>query len=113
MVHTEFPNQQEAVRQMGKQAGFRLSRYEDSIREEAPEEALAKLNQMEEFRRAYEINEEITETLREAGIKGDFGASGLKPSEWADYGAVSKTLEEFKVAYAKFKAEMVGLVQKA
>ena len=113
MVHTEFPNQQEAVRQMGKQAGFRLSRYEDSIREEAPEEALAKLNQMEEFRRAYEINEEITETLREAGIKGDFGASGLKPSEWADYGAVSKTLEEFKAAYAKFKAEMVALVQEA
>jgi hypothetical protein len=113
MVHTEFPNQQEAVRQMAKQEGFRASQHYESIRGEIPEEVLALLNQMEDFRRAYEINEEIGQVLMEAGIKGELGTAGLKPSEWADYGAVKKTLEEFKAAYDKFKQDMVALIENA
>jgi len=113
MVHTEFPNQQEAVRQMARQEGFRLSPYYESVRQEVSEETLAFLNQIEEFRRAYEINEEIAQILSQVGIKGDFGRGGLLPSEWADYGAVKKTLEEFKAAYDKFKQEMVALLQRA
>ena len=112
MVHTEFPNQQEAVRQMAKQEGFRLSPHHESIREEAPEETLGALNQIGDFRRAYEINEEIAQVLKEAGIKGEFGTVGVRPTEWADYGAVKKTLEEFKAAYDQFKEKMVSLIQK-
>ena len=113
MVHTEFPNQQEAVRQMSKREGFRASAYYESIRQEPPAEVLERLHQMEDFRRAYEVNEEIAQVLKEAGIKGNYGSGGLRPSEWADYGAVKKTLEEFKAAYDKFKQDMVALVQEA
>ena len=113
MVHTEFPNQQEAVRQMAKGEHFRSGAYHESIRQEVPEEVLALLSQMKDFRKAYEINDEIAACLMEAGIKGDFGRGGLKPSEWAEYGAVEKTLEEFKGAYDRFRQDMVALVQKA
>jgi len=113
MVHTEFPNQQEAVRQMAKREGFRAWQHYESIRGEIPPGILTLLNQMEDFRRAYEINGDIAQTLSEVGIKGDFGTSGLKPEEWADFGAVRKTLEEFKAAYDKFKQDMVALLQKA
>ncbi|MDH7499704.1 MAG: transaldolase family protein [candidate division NC10 bacterium] len=113
MVHTEFPNQQEAVRQMAKREGFRAWQHYESIRGEIPAGILTLLHQMEDFRRAYEINEEIAQTLSEVGIKGDFGTSGLKPEEWAEFGAVKKTLEEFKTAYDKFKGDMVALLQKA
>ena len=112
MVHTEFPNQQEAVRQMAKQEGFRLSAYHESIRQEPPEEILAALNQIGDFRRAYEINEEIAQVLKEVGIKGELGTAGVRASEWADYGSVKKTLEEFKAAYDQFKEKMVSLIQK-
>ena len=113
MVHTEFPNQQEAVRQMAKGEHFRSWSYHESIRQEVSEEILASLGTMEDFRKAYEINDEIAECLTEAGIKGDFGRGGLKPSEWAEYGSVKKTLDEFKAAYDKFKQDMVGLLEKA
>ncbi len=113
MVHTEFPNQQEAVRQMAKGEHFRSWPYHESIRQEVPEEVLALLSQMGDFRKAYEINDELAECLMEAGIRGNFGRGGLKPAEWAEYGAVEKTLNEFKAAYDKFKQDMVALVQKA
>jgi len=113
MVHTEFPNQQEAVRQMARDESFRATHYYESIRQPVPTEILARLNLMGDFRRAYEINEEIAECLKEASIRGDFGAGGLLPSEWAEFGAVAKTIEEFKAAYDKFRQDMVALVQKA
>ena len=63
---------------MAKGDHFRSGAYHESIRQEVPEEVLALLSQMGHFRKAYEINEDIAEYLKEAGIKGDFGVGGLK-----------------------------------
>jgi len=111
MVHTEFPNQQEAVRQMAGQEGFQAWRYYESIRQETPTWVIDLLNQMSDFRQAYELNDELTSILARVGIKGEFGSAGLTPSQWSEYGAVKKTLQEFRAAYDRFKEDMVALLQ--
>jgi hypothetical protein len=67
---------------------------------------------MEDFRKAYEINPELAEVFKEAGISGDFGLGGLAPSDWPEFGPVQKTLSEFKGAYDTFQKEMVSLIKK-
>ena len=67
---------------------------------------------MEDFRKAYEINSELAEVLKEVGIEGDFGSGGLNPSDWPGFGPVQKTLTEFKAAYDGFYAEMISSVKK-
>jgi predicted urease superfamily metal-dependent hydrolase len=67
---------------------------------------------MEDFQKAYEINPELTETFKEAGIYEDFGLIGLTPEDWSQFGPVQKTLSEFKSAYDSFQKEMVSALQK-
>jgi hypothetical protein len=109
LVHTEFPDHQENVRQMGESGGFVASDYFESIADQFPPEILERLNTIPDFRRGYEINAEIAQILRQVGIAGDFGAGGLAPEEWPDYGPVRKTLAEFKGAYDAFRADMLEL----
>jgi hypothetical protein len=71
---------------------------------------LNQLNQIEDFRKAYEINSELSEIFKEAGISGDFGLEGLAPSDWPGFGPVQKTLFEFKGAYDTFQKEMVSIL---
>jgi hypothetical protein len=109
LVHTEFPDHQENVRKMAEDPKFSLKDYDESIRDTFPAEILERLNQMEDFQKAYEINPELTEIFAAAGISEDFGMKGLKPSDWPEFGPVQKTLAEFKAAYDAFKKEMVSL----
>jgi hypothetical protein len=78
-----------------------------------PTGVLNQLNQIEDFRKAYEINSELSEVLKEVGISGDFGLGGLAPSDWPEFGPVQKTLSEFKGAYDAFQKERVSLIKKA
>jgi len=87
---------------------FNLKEYEESILHTFPEETLEQLNQIGDFRKAYEVNPELEETFRGVGIPENFGLKGLKPSEWPDFGPVQKTLAEFKAAYDNFQKEMVS-----
>ena len=66
---------------------------------------------MDDFRKAYEINPELAEILKEVGISEDFGRAGLRPEDWSQFGPVQKTLSEFKSAYDNFQKEMVSLLQ--
>jgi len=109
MVHTEFPDHQENVRRMAESEGFTSSDHFDSITAQFPTEVLERLNTMPDFRKSYEVNAEITQVLREAGIAGDFGTGGLTPAQWPEYGPVQKTSAEFKAAYDKFRDDMLGL----
>lgn len=112
LVHTEFPDHQENVRRMAEGPGFELKKFEESILESPPEETLRLLYQIEDFIRAYEINPELSEILKEAGMTGDFGQKGLLPTEWPTFGPVLKTLSEFQSAYNHFQKEMVTILKK-
>jgi hypothetical protein len=109
LVHTEFPDHQENVRRMAEDPKFSLKDYDESIRHAFPSDILERLNQMEDFQKAYEINPELAETFAAVGISEDFGVKGMKPSDWPEFGPVQKTLAEFKAAYDAFKKEMVSL----
>lgn len=73
---------------------------------------MEQLNQMEDFRKAFEINSELAEKFKEVGISKEMGLKGLTPSEWPEFGPVQKTLAEFKNAYDGFQKEMVTVFQK-
>ncbi len=112
LVHTEFPDHQENVRRMAEGSGFEIKKFEESISEGSSEETLQLLYQIEDFIRAYEINPELSDIFKEAGITGDFGQKGLLPSEWPTFGPVLKTLSEFQSAYNHFQKEMVTILKK-
>ena len=111
LVHTEFPDHQENVRRMAEESQFNLEDCQESISKTFSPEILEQLNQMEDFRKAYEINPELKEIFREVGILEDLGLGGLMPSGWAEFGPVQKTLAEFKSAYDTFQKEMVSILQ--
>jgi hypothetical protein len=111
LVHTEFPDHQENVRRMAEEPQFNLKEYEESISRAFPPETLEQLNQMEDFRKAFEINPELAGIFNEVGISGDYGLKGLMPSEWPTFGPVQKTLAEFKSAYDAFQGERVSDLQ--
>jgi len=111
LVHTEFPDHQENVRRMAEESQFNLEDCQESISKTFSPEILEQLNQMEDFRKAYEINPELEEIFREVGISEDLGLGGLMPSEWAEFGPVQKTLAEFKSAYDSFQKERVSILQ--
>ncbi|MDR7544865.1 MAG: hypothetical protein QN120_11525 [Armatimonadota bacterium] len=109
MVHTEFPNHQENVRRTAETQGFSLEPYLESVTGQFSPEVVEWLNRLPDFQRAYELNPQLNEILRLAGIEGDFGSGGLTPDQWPEFGSVQKTLAEFKAAYDAFRDHMLGL----
>jgi len=111
LVHTEFPDHQENVRRMAGEPQFNLKEYEESISHTFPPDTLNLLNQIEDFRKAYEINPELSKIFKEVRIIDDLGSGGLTPSDWSEFGPVQKTLSEFKGAYDTFQKEMVSILR--
>jgi hypothetical protein len=107
MVHTEFPNHQENVRRLAESPGFDLAPYLESAMAEFPPAIVERLYGIADFRSAYELTPELNDTLRQAGIEGDFGSGGLRPEQWPDFGSVRKTVAEFKGAYDAFRDSML------
>jgi hypothetical protein len=110
LVHTEFPDHQENVRKMAEEPRFDAKEYAESISKTFPGETVEQLNQIEDFRKAFEINSELSQIFKGVGISGDFGLKGLEPSGWPQFGPVQKTLAEFKNAYDNFQKEMVSIL---
>jgi hypothetical protein len=98
---------------MAEDPAFKLADYAESITHPFPPEVLTTLNTIPDFRKGYELNAELNQALREAGIAGDFGSGGHTPAEWPEFGSVQKTLVEFKAAYDKFSGDMVDLFMAA
>jgi hypothetical protein len=112
LVHTEFPNHQENVRKVAEGPQFQLEEFAESIQQTFPPEVLERLNHMQDFRKAYEINHELAEVFKEVGLHEDLGSEGLSPSDWPGFGPVQKTLAEFKAAYDGFYTEMISSLKK-
>jgi hypothetical protein len=113
MVHTEFPNHQENVRKLAEDPGFNLAGFRESITHGFLDEVETRLNTIPDFRVGYELNPELSQVLREAGIPGDFGTGGHTPEQWPAFGSVQKTVAEFKAAYDGFRDEMLALFKAA
>ncbi len=93
---------------MAEEHPFDLKAYEESISHPFPLETFERLDQIEDFQKAFEINSELADLFKEVGILEDFGLRGLNPSDWPTFGPVQKTLVEFKSAYDTFQGEMVS-----
>jgi hypothetical protein len=111
LVHTEFPDHQENVRKMAEGPQFNLKEYGESISHAFSKGIEEQLSQMEDFKKAFEINPELAQIFKEVGISQDMGLRGLTPSEWPEFGPVQKTLAEFKNAYDHFQKEIVSNLQ--
>jgi len=113
MTTTEFPNHQQNVLEASRQKGFNLDDFDNAVLEENDPQVLQRLLKLGDFRRAYELTPELAENLRKAGIQGDYGQGGVKPSEWPAFGSVVKTMNEFTNAYNQFKEKAIQIVREA
>ncbi len=111
ITNTEFPDQQLKVYTASKEANFDLGKYRQSIISESNLETLKRLLEIEDFRKIFEATPELNKTLKEIGIEGDFGDRGMKPKNWQDYGAVQKTMAEFKNAYQDFQKKVLEFLK--
>jgi hypothetical protein len=112
MVHTEFGNHQENVRKMSLADGFDLSSFTESIRDAFCPDVATRLNRIPDFPKAYELNAELNKIIKQVGIEGDFGTNGVKPADWPNFGAVQKTITEFKGAYDGFRDRILKVFPK-
>jgi hypothetical protein len=112
MTNTEFPNHQHNVLLTSREGGFDLGAYGNAVMMEHDPGIAERLLELEDFKRAYELNPPVIEELREAGIEPDFGTGGMKVTEWPDFGSVVKTMNQFKTAYEDFRERTVEFVRK-
>jgi hypothetical protein len=65
-----------------------------------------------EFVKGYESTENVSTQLVRAGVLSqvqELGIGGLPEEEWHDFGAVRKTMSEFREAYEKFLDRCIKL----
>ncbi len=111
ITNTEFPDQQLKVYMTSKEGDFNLEKYRQSIEAEINPGILNRLLDIEDFQKIYEFTSKLFKTLKEIGIEGDFGSRGMKPEDWQDYGAVQKTMMEFKNAYQDFQKKVLEFLK--
>ncbi|MEM3047184.1 MAG: hypothetical protein QW057_08900, partial [Candidatus Bathyarchaeia archaeon] len=113
LTNTEFPDQQLKVWQQSRREGFNLAEYENSIAAEPDPGALERLLRIEDFRKAYELTPELSQTLNCVGIEVPQENGGLKPEEWSSYGPAAKTMQEFRGAYLAFRQKLIDSLKAA
>lgn len=111
ITNTEFPTHQTKVWEESLKDGFNLEKYRDSINKEPDPKILEKLLEIEDFREAYELTPELTEKLKEVGIKTSSEKNGIQPEDWPKFGPVVKTMTEFKNAYLDFQKKVIDFVK--
>jgi len=110
LTNTEFPDQQLKVWNYSHTPGFKLSDFENTLAAPPDPGVLSRLRAIEDFRRAYELTERLSEDLSRIGIEVPAEKEGLGPEQWDSYGPVQKTMREFKGAYLGFKNKLVDSV---
>ena len=110
LTNTEFPDQQLKVWTYSHRPGFKLPDFENTLSDPPDPGALSRLLAMEDFRKAYELTEQLSEALSRIGFEVPAEEGGLGPSQWDSYGPVQKTMREFKGAYLGFKNKLVESV---
>lgn len=112
LTNTEFPDHQLKVLQKSKETGFQLAAYENSIAEAPDQSILQRLLEIPDFQRAYEMNTDLVDELAAIGIDVPMEKNGMETEEWASYGPVKKTMEEFTGAYVSFQQKLLTSVRK-
>ena len=112
MTNTEFPNHQFNVLLASQQNGFDVHKFDGAIMMNHNPQALARLLNIEDFRRAYQITPELAAIVEKVGIEGQFGDAGLRIEEWSSFGPVVKTMTEFRDAHEGFRKRVVEFVHR-
>jgi transaldolase len=112
MCHTEFPNHARAVELFARREGFKMAEYADSLSAEYPAEVVQRLSRIPDFVAGYELPASLADLLvRDVGLPeaADYGRRGLTEDQWPTYGAVVKTVTEFRAAYDGFRDKLVKI----
>jgi hypothetical protein len=112
MCNTEFPNHAKAVQLYSERPNFELASYWNAILKSPDPQLIKRLMKIHEFARGYELTSNIFTQLIQAGVLSqteDLGLGGVPEDEWNDFGAVKKTMREFREAYEKFLQRCVKL----
>ena len=111
LTNTEFPDHQLKVLQKSRESGFQLAAYENSIAEAPDQSTLARLLEMPDFQKAYELNAALVDELTAVGVAVPAEKNGIETEEWASYGPVKKTMDEFTGAYVSFQEKLLASVK--
>ena len=112
MCNTEFPNHARAVQLYSERDKFDLNLFKNAVKSTSDPQLISRLTRIDDFVRGYESTKAISSELLRVGILSDaqeLGIGGIPEDEWQNFGAVKKTMAEFKEAYEKFLARCVGL----
>jgi hypothetical protein len=112
MCNTEFPNHARAVQLYSERDKFHLDSSRDAVKWSPDAGLVDRLMKIDDFVRGYESTKAISAELVRVGVLPDeqeLGIRGIQEDKWQDFGAVKKTMTEFKDAYEKFRTRCVDL----
>jgi hypothetical protein len=112
ICNTEFPNHARAVQLYSERDSFNLNSFKNAVNSPPEPQLVDRLMKIDDFVRGYESTEAISAQLVRVGILSDaqeLGIGGIPEDKWQDFGAVKKTMAEFKDAYEKFLARCIDL----
>ena len=112
MCNTEFPNHARAVQLYSERERFDLNSFRNAVASAPDEEVVKRLMSIDDFVRGYDSTKAISTELVRVGVLSDeqeLGFGGVPEDEWQGFGAVQKTMAEFKDAYERFLARCVDL----
>jgi hypothetical protein len=112
MCNTEFPNHARAVQLYSERDNFDLNSFRNAVTSEPDPEVVKRLLRIDDFVRGYDSTKAISAELVRVGALSDeqeLGLGGVPEDEWRGFGAVQKTMTEFKDAYERFLGRCVGL----
>ena len=112
MCNTEFPNHARAVQLYSERDNFDLNSFRNAVTSAPDQEVVKRLMSIDDFVRGYDSTKAISTDLVRVGVLSDeqeLGLGGVPEDEWQGFGAVQKTMTEFKDAYERFLARCVDL----
>ena len=112
MCNTEFPNHARAVQLYSERDNFDLNSFRNAVTSAPDQEVVKRLMSIDDFVRGYDSTKAISTELVRVGVLSDeqeLGLGGVPEDEWQGFGAVQKTMAEFKDAYERFLARCVDL----
>jgi len=112
MCNTEFPNHARAVQLYSERDKFDLNLFKNAVKSTSDPQLISRLTRIDDFVRGYESTKSISAELVRVGVLSDaqeLGLRGIPEDKWQNFGAVRKTMAEFKEAYEKFLARCTDL----
>jgi hypothetical protein len=112
MCNTEFPNHARAVQLYSERGNFDLNSFRNAVASAPDPEVVKRLMSIDDFVRGYDSTKAISTDLVRVGVLSDgqeLGLGGVPEDEWQGFGAVKKTMAEFKDAYERFLVRCVDL----